>query len=67
VRRPDCWLFCLLENIHDGDCGFLVVDPSNFGGVFRSAESLGRDRTVAATAPSFWILDSGFWILDSGL
>jgi hypothetical protein len=38
---------------------FLVVGPGNFGRLFRSGESLGPDRTVAATAPGSWLPPGG--------
>jgi hypothetical protein len=41
----------VVANMPDGDCGFWLLATSSFGGLFRSGESSGPDRTVAATAP----------------
>ena len=41
----------LVANVPDGDCGFWSLAQSSFGGLFRSGESSGPDRTVAAIAP----------------
>jgi hypothetical protein len=38
----------LVANVHDGDRGFRLL-AGGFGGLFRSGECSGLDRTVAAT------------------
>src|ERR1700730_5699847 len=41
----------LVANVADGDCGFWLLAPSSFGGLFRSGKFSGADWTVAATDP----------------
>src|ERR1700730_7251767 len=41
----------LVANVADGDCGFWLLAPSSFGGLFRSGKFSGADWPVPATDP----------------